>query len=53
MDTSLFTGNLVESQRILYTPSAFAKTNPVSYTHLFASFSFISNLLSLLRRDFM
>lgn len=27
MDTSLFTGNLVESRRILYTPSAFAKTN--------------------------
>ena len=27
MDTSLFTGALVESRRILYTPSAFARTN--------------------------
>ena len=27
MDTSLFTGNLVETRRILYTPSAFARSN--------------------------
>lgn len=27
MDASLFHGNLVESSRILYTPSDFAKTN--------------------------
>ena len=27
MDTSLFEGTLVESERILYTPSTFARTN--------------------------
>ena len=45
MDTALFEGTLVESERILYTPSTFARTNlihlqecgrlkAVSYTHL-------------------
>ena len=27
MDTALFEGTLVESERILYTPSTFARTN--------------------------
>ena len=38
MDTPLFDGELVHARRMIYTPSAFAKSNlvhlPVSYTHL-------------------
>ena len=41
MDTPLFDGELVHARRMIYTPSAFAKSNlvhlqevAVSYTHL-------------------